>query len=766
MFFSKNRYTYIILGLLLLFQPIVFAFEEFIIEDIRLEGLRRISAGTVFNYLPVKVGENFSNKDTNTTISEIYKTGLFEDVRVEKDGNILIIRMEERPAIYEITFVGNEEIETEKLTQALKTIGFARGRVFNRSMLEKVELELQRQYFNLSKYAVLIKSTVTPLPRNRVKIQINVEEGIAAKIHQINFVGNKTIIDKKLLAEMELSTGGWFSFITKDNQYSSIQLAADLEAINSYYLDRGYLNFNIDSTQVSITPNKKHVYITVNLTEGDKYQVSEVNLIGNLIVEKDKLMDSMVLKAGEFYSSKKISKSKEAISELIGDEGYYFANINAVPDINEDNKTAIVNFFVDPGKRIYIRRITFSGNTKTRDEVLRREMRQMEAGWISTKDIKRSLTRLKRLRFFEEAAVDVKRVPNTIDQVDVDYKVTERPSGNLMAGVGYSQTQGALFDVSIAQENFLGSGKRIGLTFNNSQVYTLYRFSYLNPYTTINGISRGFNVFYRTTDSERANLTRYSTDVYGTGVNFGLPISEYDFFNIGGEFDDTTLKTTPYTADEVYDFIDKNGDNYKSYRLTSNWRHDTRNRVLFPDSGILQSVSVETALPISDLNYYKISYKHNWLYSLAEDYILLLKGNVAYGDGYGNNAELPFFENYTAGGPHTVRGFRGNTLGPLDSNHRPLGGNLKVVGNIEIILPVPFTENVRSFRLSAFVDAGNVYAASEDFDTSEIRYSTGLSAIWLSPVGVLSFSLAKPLNDKEGDQIETFQFTLGTTFNW
>ncbi|MDM8569296.1 outer membrane protein assembly factor BamA [Thiotrichales bacterium HSG1] len=618
----------------------------------------------------------------------------------------------------------------------------------------------------MSKYAVLIKSTVTPLPRNRVKIQINIEEGIAAKIHQINLVGNHTIADNSLLGVMKLSTGGWFSFITKDDQYSSIQLAADLETINSYYLDRGYLNFTIDSTQISITPNKKHVYITINLTEGNKYKISEVNLVGNLIVPKDKLMENIKLKVGDFYSSKKISKTKVAISESIGEEGYYFANINAMPDINEKDKTVAVNFFVDPGKRIYVRRITFSGNTKTRDEVLRREMRQMEAGWISSKDIKRSLTRLKRLRFFEEADVDVKRVPNTIDQVDVDYKVVERPSGNLMAGVGYSQTQGALFDISIAQENFLGSGKRVGLTFNNSRVYTLYRFSYLNPYTTINGISRGFNIFYRTTDSERANLTRYSTDVYGTGVNFGLPISEYNFFNVGGEFDDTTLKATRYSADEIYDFIDKNGDSYKSYRLTSSWRHDTRNRVLFPDSGVLQSVSIEAALPVSDLNYYKLSYKHHWLYSLAEDYILLLKGNVAYGDGYGDDDGLPFFENYTAGGPHTVRGFRGNTLGPLDSNHRPLGGNLKVVGNVEVILPVPFTENIRSFRISAFVDAGNVYAFDEDFDSSEIRYSTGLSAIWLSPVGVLSFSLAKPLNDKDGDQIESFQFTLGTTFNW
>ncbi|MCK5877957.1 MAG: outer membrane protein assembly factor BamA [Candidatus Marithrix sp.] len=764
MFFLKIRYITLIL---LFLHSTAFAFETFTVEDIRLDGLRRISAGTVFNYLPVKVGDQFSIRDTGYAISEVYKTGLFEDVRMERDGNILVVNMEERPAIYEIKFVGNEEIETENLTQALKRIGFARGLVFNRSTLEKVELELQRQYFNLSKYAVFIKSTVTPMPRNRVKIQVNIEEGIAAKIYQINLVGNHTIVDKKLFGVMELSTGGWFSFITKDNQYSSIQLAADLEAINSYYLDRGYLNFTIDSTQISITPDKKHVYITINLIEGDKYKISEVNLVGNLIVPKEKLMESMLLETGDLFSSKKISKSKAAISELIGDEGYYFASINAVPDIDEENKTVVVNFFIDPGKRIYVRRINFSGNTKTRDEVLRREMRQMETGWISSKEVKRSLTRLKRLRFFEEASVDVNRVPNTLDQVDIDYKVIERPSGNLMAGVGYSQTGGALFDISIAQENFLGSGKRVGLTFNNSQVYTLYRFSYLNPYTTINGISRGFNVFYRTTDSERANLTRYSTDVYGTGVNFGLPISEYNFFNVGGEFDDTTLKTTTYSADEIYDFIDENGDNYKSYRLTSNWRHDTRNRVLFPDSGVLQSVSVEAALPISDFNYYKVTYKHQWLHSLAEDYTLLLKGNIAYGDSYGEGEEgLPFFENYTAGGPHTVRGFRANTLGPLDSNYLPLGGNLKMVGNIEIILPVPFTENVRAFRISAFIDAGNVYAAGEDFDSSEVRYSAGLSAIWLSPVGVLSFSLAEPLNENKDDQIERFQFTLGTTFNW
>ena len=765
-FSLKYRRPIILSIMLCSVANIAYAFDAFIVKDIRLEGLGRISAGTVFNYLPVTVGEKFSIDDTPAAISALYKTGLFKDIRLERDDNVLVVRVEERPAISKITFEGNTDIETEELSHALKNIGFAEGRVFNRSLLDKVELELQRQYFSLGKYAVRIESTVTPLSRNRIAIQIDISEGLIARIKQINFVGNQSVSDEDLRDEIKSNTGGWFSFITKDYQYSSIQLAADLETLRSFYLDQGYINFNIDSTQVSITPDKKNVYITINITEGDKYTVSSVKLIGNLIVSEAELFDKMTIKSGSVFSGKEITKSREAILEEIGNEGYAFANVNAVPDIDLENKTVKLDFFVDPGKRVYVRRINFSGNLKTRDEVLRREMRQMEGGWLSTKDVKRSLTRLERLGYFEDVTLETPRVPHTDDQVDINYNVIERPSGNLMAGMGYSQTYGILFNASIIQDNFLGSGKRVGITFDNSQFMTTYRFSYLNPYTTIDGVSRGFNLFYRTMNAEYANLSRYTTDAFGMGLNYGLPVTEFNNINVGTAFDHTQLNTTDYTAQEVFDFIKTNGDTYNSYRLNASFRHDTRNRALFPDRGMLQSFSGEVALPFSDLSFYKMQYRHQWLYPLITDYIFLLKGQIAYGDGYGENEHLPFFENYYAGGPRTVRGFRGNTLGPLDSRGLPWGGNLKLVGNAEIILPIPFIKKMRSFRWSAFIDTGNVYGSDENFDTSELRYSTGLSAIWLSPLGILSFSFAKPLNKKEGDQLELFQFTIGTTFNW
>ncbi len=750
----------------ILWQSVAYGFETFTIEDIRLEGLRRISAGTVFNYLPVTVGERFSRDATSVTISTLFKTGLFKDIRLEREGNVLIVVVEERPAISKITFEGNTDLETEELTRVLKNMGFAQGRVFNRSMLEKVELSLQHEYLNLGKYSMRLQSTVTPISRNRVAIQLDISEGLVTKIKQINFVGNQTTSDDDLRDEMKQSTGGWFSFWNKDNQYSALQLAADLESIRSYYLDRGYINFNIDSTQVSITPDKKDVYITINLTEGDKYTVSTIKLIGNLIVQEQELIDKLTLKTDQVYSRKVVSKSREAIVERIGDEGYYFAKINAIPEIDSKNKTVAMTFFIDPGKRIYVRQINFKGNTRTRDEVLRREMRQMEGSWISTKNVKRSLTRLERLNYFDTVAVETPKVSNTTDMVDINYNVVERPSGNLMAGVGYSQTGGILFNASVVQDNFLGSGKRVGLTFNNSQITTVYRFSYLNPYTTIDGVSRGFDLFYKTTDAEQANLSRYTTDVYGSSLNYGLPLSEFNRLYVGAAFDKTELNTTRSSANEVFDFIEDNGNRYNSYRLNTRFQYDTRNRVFFPDRGMLHSVSAEVALPFSDLDYYKLSYRQHFLYPLGKEYIFLLKGQVAYGDGYGEDKYLPFFENYTAGGPRSVRGFRTNTLGPYDSNRLPWGGNLKVVGNAEIILPIPFTKKVRSFRLSTFLDAGNVYGSEDKFDADLLRYSTGISAIWLSPLGILSFSLAKPLNRKEGDQIQTFQFTIGTTFNW
>ncbi len=755
----------LLFSLLLLWSTLGLAFDSFTIKDIRIEGLERISTGTVFNYLPIKVGDYFNEVVSGNVISVLFKTSLFKDISLAREGDILIVRVEERPAISKITFSGNKSIDTEDLTKALKEAGFAEGQVFNRSLLEKVEMEIQRQYFTLSKYAVQLTSVVTPLERNRISIHIEISEGVEARIDQITLVGNQTISDDDLLDQMQLSTGSWFSWFTKADQYSKPKLEADLETLRSYYLDRGYINFTIDSAQVAVTPDKKKVYITINLTEGDKYTVSDLKLVGNLVVKDTELRDQLTIKPGDLFSRKALSASTEAILERVGEEGYAYANINPVPNIDETNKTVALTIFVDPGKRVYVRRINFKGNTKTRDEVLRRELRQMEGGWFSTKNTKRSLTRLERLNYFDEVKMETPRVPNTEDQVDLNISVIEKASGEIMAGLGYTQTEGMLFNASITQDNVLGSGNRISAAFNNSQVNTLYDFSYFNPYTTINGLSRNFRVFYRTTDAEEANLSRYSSDAYGTSLNYGLPITEFNHFRLGLGYDHTQLETTIYSANEVHDFIDQNGNEYDTYNFTASWIHDTRNRsTLLADKGVLQTLSLETSFPGSDLNYYKVNYRHQWLYPLAKDYTLSMEGNVGYGDGYGDTKNLPFFENYTAGGARTVRGFKDNTLGPLDSNHRPLGGNLKVVGNLEIILPIPFTEKASSVRLSTFLDFGNVYGIEEDFDTSEIRYSAGLSAIWLAPIGILSFSLAKPLNAKDGDQIQMFQFSIGTNF--
>ncbi|ALG68808.1 outer membrane protein assembly factor BamA [Beggiatoa leptomitoformis] len=740
------------------------AFEPFTVTDIRLEGLTRTTSGTVFNYLPIQIGERVDSQKTNNAITALFKTGLFNDVRLARDGNILVVKLEERPAISQINIEGNSSIETKDLKSALKSINFAEGRVFDKATLERVKLELQRQYFSLGKYAVQIDTTVTPLDDSRVAIDLKISEGVVAKIKQINLIGNKTFPDKTLLDQMQLGTTGWLSFFTSNDQYSRQKLSADLESLRAYYLDRGYINFNIDSTQISITPDKKDVYITVSLSEGEQYTVSSIKLVGNLIVPQEELMAKMLVKSGGVFSRKEITSSTEAITERIGDEGYAFATINTVPDINKENKTVALNFFVDPGRRVYVRRINFQGNTKTRDEVLRREMRQMEGGYISTRAVKRSQTRLELLNYFDSVNVETPLVPNTNDLVDINYTVQEKSSGSLMAGVGFSQTQGILLNASISQDNFLGSGRHVSAAVNNSQVSTVYSFSYLNPYADVDGVSRGFGLFYRTTDAEEANLSRYTTDVYGANLTYGIPITEFNSIRLGLDFDNTTLKTTESSATEVFDFIEKNGDTYDSYRLTASWARDTRNRAVFADSGMYQSVGAEISIPFSDLNYYKLNYRQQWLYPLIKNYVFSTKAEVAYGNGYGDNDELPFFENYTAGGPRTVRGYKENTLGPLDSNDRPLGGNLKVVGNAELFLPVPFAEDLRSLRVSAFMDVGNVYGQNENFDVSTLRASTGLGAIWISPIGILTFSLAYPINDKEGDQTQAFQFSIGTNF--
>jgi len=749
-------------------QSNVYAVQEFVIEDIRVEGLQRITPGTVFNYLPMKVGDTFDDARSSEAVRALFKTGFFKDVRLERDGGILVFILEERPSIGSITLSGNDDIASEDLIDSLRQIGFAEGRAFNRSQLEKLEQELKRQYNSLGKYAVKLKSTVTELDNNRVAVTIDVSEGVAAKIQKINIVGNTVYKEKKLIKLFKLSTPTLFSFFTKKDQYSRQKLSADLESLRSHYLNNGYINFTIDSTQVSITPDKKGVYITINVTEGELFTVSEVRLTGNLILPEEDLAELIYVREGDIFSRRHLTNSSEALSKSLGNDGYAFANVNSIPEINNDEHTVGVTFFVDPGKRAYVRRINFSGNTRTRDEILRREMRQQEGSWIATEKVERGKIRLQRLGFFGEVNVETPAVPGTTDQIDVDYSVTESPSGNFSLGLGFSQTSGFSFQTSITQNNFLGSGKQISFAFNNSEVNRRFGLSYANPYYTIDGVGRSLSAFYQETDSFDANVTAFDNTVWGGSIGFGIPITEFNTFRTSVSYEFTQIDTRIESGREVIDFVNDIGDEFNILRWENSLTFDTRNKSILPDRGALHRISTQLAIPSfgNSLEFYKISYRTQWYFPLLfRDYTFSLKGDFGFGDSYGGTDELPFFENFYAGGPKSVRGYEENTLGPVDSLGRPIGGDLKLVAGAEVIIPVPFLRDLKSVRLAGFFDAGNVYDLSnEDFDVGELRYSVGLSGIWVSPFGLVSASIAQPIAEQTGDQLQSFQFTFGTSF--
>jgi outer membrane protein insertion porin family len=739
--------------------------ESFVIKDIRIEGLQRISAGTVFNYLPVKVGDEMNETDAKSIIRALYKSKYFNDVGVEELDDVLVITVVERPAISSIEFVGNKDLDSDELLKSLRQIGFAEGQVYEQAMLDRVELELERQYFSRGKYGVTIDSEVTPLARNRVAIRITMAEGVIATIGGINIVGNNTFDEEELFTDFQSTTGGWLSVFTHDDQYSRQKLSADLETLRSFYLDRGYVDFTIESTQVTITDDKKHMFITINISEGDKYKIEEVRLAGDLIVDETELFDLVTIKKDAIFSRKAITQSTEALTSRLGDDGYAFANINAVPNIDRENNHVALTFFIDPGRRAYVRRINIAGNSKSRDEVLRREMRQQESAWISTKDVDSSRARINRLGYFEGVNVETVPVAGTTDQVDLDFNVTEMASGSLSAGIGFSQSDGIIFNANVTQKNFLGSGKHISFGFNNSSVNTVYSFGYTNPFVTVDGISQGFNAFYRKTDAEEANIANYNTDVYGGDINFGIPISENNRVRLALGYENTTLTLPSYnTISRYQDFIDKEGNEFDTFSLTLGWSSDSRDNAVLPTTGMSQSLTAEVSIPVGSLNFYKIRYKNSWYHPLNDTFTLSLSGDVGYADSYGSTEELPFFENYYAGGIRSVRGYQANTLG-IKEDDEALGGNLLVTGGAEVIFPVPFMKKtLRSFRLSTFVDVGNVYDVSQDFDTGLLRYSAGLSAIWISPFGAMSFSIAQPFKAQDDDETETFQFSLGSTF--
>lgn len=735
--------------------------DSFVIKDIRINGLQRITAGAVFNGISVKVGEGFDDERSEDVIRELFQMGFFSDVNIDKDADTLIINVKERPAITSIDIEGNDDIETEKLLEAFKDVGMTVGRVFNPLVLDKVKNELLQQYYNNGKYSAEVESKVTTLERNRVAVLITVVEGSASSIKKINIVGNNAYSDEEVLDGFELTGPTLFSFYTNSNQYSKQKLSADLERLNSFYQDRGYINFKVESTQVSISPDKNGIYITININEGRVHTVGEVKLAGELILPPDKLIPFVIVQPGDIFSRKKATQTSENISTILGHEGHSFANVNMIPEIDETTSTVKVTFFVDPGKRVYVRRVIMEGNAKTRDEVLRREVRQMEAAPISTLEVERSKTRLSRLGHFDEVDVETPAVPGTTDQVDVKYTVKEKSSGNILAGAGFSQSQGLVLNASISQNNFLGTGKSMSASFNNSSVNTIYSLGYTNPYYTIDGISRGFNVSYRTTDADQANTSAYTTESFNTGVNFGLPLNENDKIGLGldVEFTSIDLGTNLYFG-EISNFVQENGESYTNLKASAVWGTDTRDRAIFATRGGTKRLSGIVTVPGSDLEFYKLSYSQKQYIPMSRHTTLYLNGEIGYGDSYGDAETLPFFENYYAGGKGSVRGFTDNTLGPKDIFNDPIGGSVKLVGNAEFIFPVPFMPESRTVRLSTFVDAGNVY--DNEIDVGELRYSLGVSAKWLSPFGALSFSLAKPLNDDENDEVQTFQFSFGS----
>jgi outer membrane protein insertion porin family len=738
--------------------------EEFVVEDIRLEGLQRISAGTVFNYLPVQVGDSISPQRTAEAIRALFRTGFFNDVRIEREDNTLVVAVAERPSIANVEFSGNETLTTEDLEGALNNVNFSVGRAFDRSVFDQVTQELRRSYFAIGKYGVQITETVTPLERNRVSINFDISEGEAATIKEINVVGNEVFDDDELVDLFNLETTGWFTVFTKADQYSKQKLAADLETLRSYYLDRGYINFNIDSTQVSITPDKRDVYVTINVTEGDQFIVDEILLAGELRVPEEDLFGLVQVSKGEIFSRKNVTESSAAISARFGDDGYAFANVNAVPEINQEEQTVKLTFFVDPGKRVYVRRVNFKGNTKTRDEVLRREMRQLEGAWISTSAVERSKERLDRLGYFEQVNVETPAVPGTTDQVDVDINVVEAPSGNLQIGAGFSQSQGVVLSSSISQENVFGTGHRVTINLNTSKVNRNIGLSWVNPYFTLDGVSLGVDTFYRTTDADDANVSDYSLDEFGGGFTFGIPISEFNSISLGLTAQNTDFKPGTLPSREVREFERLYGNSFNTLTVNARWANDSRNRRLLPDRGSLTSLRGEVAIPGLDLTYFKVTARHQQFVPLFRGITFMVNGEIGYGDGFDDTESLPLIHNFYAGGIRSVRGFETNTLGPRDSRGDPLGGDMKTIGNFELILPLPFIQDSRSFRLTTFFDIGNVFGPGQRFALGDLRYSSGVTAVWVSPLGPLTLSFALPLKKEDNDDTQPLQFTFGTSF--
>ncbi|WP_404809710.1 outer membrane protein assembly factor BamA [Methylobacillus gramineus] len=768
----------LILGL---YSTSALAQDPFVVKDIRVEGLQRTEAGTVFNYLPVRVGDTMTDEKATQAIKSLYGTGFFKDVRIESDNGILVVMVQERSAIAQITFNGNKSFPSDKMKDGLKQIGLAEGLIFDQSMLDRAEQEIKRQYLSQGKYGASVKTSVSPLERNRVGVRFDIEEGAVSKIRNINIVGNTEFTQEQLLEKLTLTTPNWLTWWNKNDQYSKQKLTADLEALRSFYMNQGYLEFNIDSTQVSITPDKRDIYITVNVTEGEKYTVTDVKMAGEMLIPETEARNLISVAPGEIFNRQRVTESSKAINDRLGNDGYAFSNVNAVPEVNKDNHTVAFTFFIDPGRRVYVRRINLTGNTRTRDEVLRREMRQLESAWYGADKIERSKQRLERLQFFSDVNVETPAVPGTTDQVDLNINVTERSTGSVMFGAGLSSFEGVVLGVTVNQNNFLGTGNRVAAQVNTGRINTVYSLSYTDPYFTPDGVSRGFNVYRRDVDTTRLRTGDYKTSSYGAGVNFGMPLNERDSVSAGLTFDFTDVELSTNSPPQFRRYCSNSGESSgcsnTSWFATLGWAHDTRDNIMFPNKGVFQRISTEVGLPGLDLQYYKLEYKHSWYKDISKNVTFMLNGEIGYGNTYGDK-DYPFFKNFYAGGVNSVRGYEQSSIGPriydtTGSGYRDFaaGGTKRLLGNAELYFPIPGMKDNNALRLSAFVDAGSIAGdgineLGQPYSTSlsDIRYSTGLGVSWLSPFGPIKLVLAKPLNKQEEDRTQVLQFQMGSQF--
>jgi len=757
------------------FALMAHAMQPFVIKDIRVEGVQRIEAGSVFTYLPVKVGDRMNDSKASEAIKALYATGFFKDVVLEDVGNgVLLVSLEERPAIASVDFVGLEEFDKTQLLKALKSTGIAEARIFDRSLLEKAEQELKHQYLSRGKYATTIATTVTPLERNRVGIQFSIDEGDAARIKEINIVGANDFDVDDLIGDFELQTTGMWSWYSKNDRYSKQKLVADEEKLRSFYLDRGYLEFKINSTQVAISSDRRDVFITINITEGKPYKISSVKLAGNLPLDRSEFEKMITVEPGSVFSRERMNESTKAMSERLGKEGFAFANVNAVPEIDKEKREASFTIYIDPGKRVYVRRINVTGNTKTADEVIRREVRQMESGLYDAGRVALSKQRIDKLGFFQDVNIDTQPVPGTSDQVDVNVNVAEKPTGNLSLGVGYSSTEKVLISGSFQQANAFGTGKTVGISLNTGKTNRTASLSYTDPYFTIDGISQGFDIYYRTYDPTALSISSYRTRSAGAGLRWRFPISEHQSIGMAASFDRTEITTFDNSPQRYLRFVEEHGAANNTVPLTLSWRSDKRNSSIYPTSGATHYASIEAATPAGSLKYYRAGYSFTQYLPVSDAFTLSLNATGNYGKGYGGQT-LPFYKHFYAGGIGSVRGYAYGGIGPreyvcddyqtetgcrLTDTH--VGGDRRLHGSAELLYGFPGYE--KYVRMGLFYDFGQSFGEDEPFSFAETKRSAGVSLSWISPIGPLSFSWARALNAEDGDRKQPFQFQVGATF--